>query len=328
MSAFGLEGAPYLFSQTGTFAAPYTFTVPATLEVRTDMASATFDGTGAGGSFLPAISFYSPSGVRLGTFPCQGSAVAAGASAEVTWFPLGLAASAGTSSGGGIDFNKKNATAASGAAASYLWLDYEGTSPLTSSSYASQTDYGDLVAYSYNPASPGATGGMVAENNGTDGIVGLNNYANGYLPPWAFMTHIDGVPFSNANQKPRVGTFLGSEGNGSSYVRANGGPIVLDSRIDTVFVNAQGADINSVAAKISTHGIDFLIQSDQTITRNATTGAITAITPSQPAMRVTPGSTVHVHLYSLPSGNTEPAGLTTGDVWRDTSTTPNTLRIK
>ncbi len=108
MSAFGLEGAPYLFSQTGTFPAPYTFTVPATLEVRTDMASASFDGSGASGAFLPAISFYSPSGVRLGTFPCQGTPLAMGDSAEVTWFPLGLAASSAAAPGGGIQFDTDN----------------------------------------------------------------------------------------------------------------------------------------------------------------------------------------------------------------------------
>ncbi len=107
MSSFGLEGAPYLFSQTGTFPAPYTFTVPATLEVRTDMASASFDGSGASGSWLPAVSFYSPSGVRLGTFPCQGSPLAPGDTAEVTWFPLGLAASSGGGTGSGIQFDTK-----------------------------------------------------------------------------------------------------------------------------------------------------------------------------------------------------------------------------
>lgn len=128
MSSTAFDGAPYLFSQPGTFAAPYTFKVPATLEMRTDAASATYDGTGAGGDFLPALSFYSPEGIRLCTVPVQTTALSPGQAAEVSWFPFALAAPSG---GGTVTFQEgvyggNQVTIGTGASADLDWRYVHG----------------------------------------------------------------------------------------------------------------------------------------------------------------------------------------------------------
>lgn len=74
-----------------------TYTVPGADTIEPLAASVTFDGTGAASSFLPCLSFYSQSGNLLSrTFP-PGVQVLAGASAEVSYLPLGLSASSGSS---------------------------------------------------------------------------------------------------------------------------------------------------------------------------------------------------------------------------------------
>lgn len=77
---------PYLFSQEGTFDAPFIFSVPASLEVQPYTAHAIFDGTNASGDFRPCLTFYSDSGVVLGRyFPA--TAMAQGDVNEVTYTP-------------------------------------------------------------------------------------------------------------------------------------------------------------------------------------------------------------------------------------------------
>lgn len=86
MSSTAITIPPYVFEQQGTFTAPFTYTIPATLEIRPDTATATFDGTGAAGDFLACLTFYSPEGSRL----CRmfnPNAVTAGDVAEVTFVP-------------------------------------------------------------------------------------------------------------------------------------------------------------------------------------------------------------------------------------------------
>lgn len=100
------EVPPFLWSDTGTFAAPKTYTVPGSGEVMPYTAHATFDGSGAGATFRPCLTFYSQEGVVLGRyFPSD--TIAAGATAEVTYTPpFGTAAVSG--GGGGIQFNVDN----------------------------------------------------------------------------------------------------------------------------------------------------------------------------------------------------------------------------
>jgi hypothetical protein len=84
-------GSPYLFAQSGTFGGPYSYTVPSSLVVEPTAATATFDGSGASGTFLCALSFYAQSGELLSrVFPSQ--SVASGDTAQVSYapFPGGL----------------------------------------------------------------------------------------------------------------------------------------------------------------------------------------------------------------------------------------------
>jgi hypothetical protein len=90
---------PYLFEAPGTHDAPFTFAVPASLEVMPYTAHATFDGTGASGDFRPCLTFYGVDGVVLGRyFPAN--VVKQGDVQEVTYTPpFGTAAVSETPSG-------------------------------------------------------------------------------------------------------------------------------------------------------------------------------------------------------------------------------------
>lgn len=74
----------------GTASAPSDFVVASAQELQLRVISATFDGTGAGTAFLPAITLISSNGAEIGTFPVDTS-VAAGASADVSFFPRSVA---------------------------------------------------------------------------------------------------------------------------------------------------------------------------------------------------------------------------------------------
>jgi hypothetical protein len=90
---------PYLFEAPGTHDAPFTFAVPASLEVMPYTAHATFDGTGASGDFRPCLTFYGVDGVVLGRyFPAN--VVTAGDVQEVTYTPPFGTAAVSPSSGG------------------------------------------------------------------------------------------------------------------------------------------------------------------------------------------------------------------------------------
>ena len=69
-----------------TAATPTGYTVPGAQEIILKSVTATFDGTGAGGSFVPTLEILAPNGSVLAACPVA-SSVAAGASADVSWFP-------------------------------------------------------------------------------------------------------------------------------------------------------------------------------------------------------------------------------------------------
>jgi hypothetical protein len=73
---------------TQTHAAPLNYQIPGAQEILLKVASANFDGSGAGSAWQPAIQLIGPSGQVLRTFLLS-SQLAAGASADVTFFPLG-----------------------------------------------------------------------------------------------------------------------------------------------------------------------------------------------------------------------------------------------
>jgi hypothetical protein len=77
--------ADTVISGLPTKAPPLDYLIPKSLEVLPKSVKATFDGTGAGASFLPTLQVIAESGQVVGSFPVD-TALAAGASADVTWF--------------------------------------------------------------------------------------------------------------------------------------------------------------------------------------------------------------------------------------------------
>lgn len=71
---------------TGTASTPAHFTIPGNGQIRPKAIFASVDGTGAATAFLPAIKVISDGGETVGIYPTQTS-VAAGGSADVSWFP-------------------------------------------------------------------------------------------------------------------------------------------------------------------------------------------------------------------------------------------------
>ena len=81
-------------------AAPADFDVPNAVDWSVQIVSATYDGTGAAGAFLPAVQIVAPGGAVAFTFADPSVSVAAGGSAEVTFGPF--LKTAGGGGGGGI----------------------------------------------------------------------------------------------------------------------------------------------------------------------------------------------------------------------------------
>jgi len=74
--------------------APHGLLLPGSVELLLKEAKASFNGSGAAGAYLPALQLLDDAGNVVGTFPTD-SSVAAGASADVSFFPRGKAASGG-----------------------------------------------------------------------------------------------------------------------------------------------------------------------------------------------------------------------------------------
>lgn len=67
-------------------AAPKAYTIRGAQEVVVKGVTASFDGTSAAGPFVPAVQIIDPAGIVIGTY-VLGQTLAAGASADVSWFP-------------------------------------------------------------------------------------------------------------------------------------------------------------------------------------------------------------------------------------------------
>jgi hypothetical protein len=96
---------PWEWSNNPPGDAPYSYEVPASLEVQPYTSTATFDGTGAGGSFVPTLSIYSQSGALLASVFPVGVVMSPGDVAEVTWLPPFGSAPSASPAGGGIKFD-------------------------------------------------------------------------------------------------------------------------------------------------------------------------------------------------------------------------------
>jgi hypothetical protein len=81
-----------------TAAAPKDYTLSGAQEIALKSVRALIDGTGAGSAFLPTLQLLDPNGHVMWEGAAQ-STVAAGGSADVSWFPVGAQLGGATSSG-------------------------------------------------------------------------------------------------------------------------------------------------------------------------------------------------------------------------------------
>ncbi len=89
------------FHPLGTEDAPADWELPQSLEIIPKCIRAVFDGSAAASTFRPSLVIVSDSGREIGRFPVAvADAVAAGGSAEVTWFPGGRVAGGGGGAAG------------------------------------------------------------------------------------------------------------------------------------------------------------------------------------------------------------------------------------
>jgi hypothetical protein len=95
---------------TGIAPAPAIFTVPGNGQIRPKSIFAAFDGTGAGSAFFPTLKVISDAGKTVGIYSSDTS-VAAGASADVSWFPRLAAKAAAAPAGSGWTFAAMSAPA-------------------------------------------------------------------------------------------------------------------------------------------------------------------------------------------------------------------------
>ena len=184
------------FNPLGSVTAPADWQLPPSLNLLLKNVYASYDGTGAGGSFQPCLQIISDSGHTVGSYPCPTS-VAAGGSADVTWFPR---------------------LAAPATATGLPWL-FVTRSP--GASLASATSYSEV---DLNPALGsvrwGSDGsGDVTLANVGDGTYGPSFNANGlYLVTWQA-----GI---SVNAAPAAGSGANSRFTGASYYPVSAGDVV------------------------------------------------------------------------------------------------------
>jgi hypothetical protein len=82
-------------------AAPTGYTIPGAQELILKSVKASYDGSGAGGDYVPTLQFVAPNGTIVSECPL-GSTVTAGDDVDVTWFPRGGVAKTQTASSGTV----------------------------------------------------------------------------------------------------------------------------------------------------------------------------------------------------------------------------------
>lgn len=78
--------ADALITRGGPVAVPMDYTVPAAGDIQPLVVTATFNGASAGGTFVPELQIIAPTGAVIARCPVT-DPIAAGASADVSWFP-------------------------------------------------------------------------------------------------------------------------------------------------------------------------------------------------------------------------------------------------
>ena len=97
---------PYSYTDIGTHPAPWSYTIPASLEVETAAITCDFDGSNASGSFNLVAQLVSAAGYNINTVPV-GTGFNTGDAGEVSWFPF---APPTTASGGVQDVESPHVT--------------------------------------------------------------------------------------------------------------------------------------------------------------------------------------------------------------------------
>jgi hypothetical protein len=223
---------------SGTLAAPLDYVIPGAQEILIKAMAATFDGTGAGTTWQPAITLLAPGGKEVGTFPV-GSALAAGASADVAWFPRGgVNAAAGTS---GIRYDVDNegdwltveANGQTGAPPTSIFFDANNTSGGVFLSKSGGT--GDIGILASND------GDLILEHSGLTGAVSLEQSGDGGMN--IFQSGAGGMSISNS-----LGPFLlNHTGSGPLEIDLGAGQSLLVN-------NGTSGDVFRIDADGSLHG--------------------------------------------------------------------------
>lgn len=183
-------------------AAPLDYPVPGAVELILKSLKCSFDGTGAAGPYVPCVQLLIAGDVEDATYPL-GSSVAAGASADVSWFPragggIGVGGAGirfdTDNEGGWLDITTKN-TDPGGAGLQFLDLSgggmfFDGDSGITLNDRSNnginliQESDGGIAALDQGNGGISFTelenGGIYFQNEGT-GQLALNNNGSAFL---------------------------------------------------------------------------------------------------------------------------------------------------
>jgi hypothetical protein len=245
---------------TGQAAAPAHFNISGTGQIRPKTIFATFNGSGAAGAFLPALKIVSDGGETVGIYPTDTS-VAAGASADVTWFPGVTPAASSSGSGIQFDTDPQNGT--------FLFVETTGSNPdLSDSSIQFENSGNDGIqlldegAGGISLAST-ADGGIVVQNSGVGGsgmqieqlgtgggLTIRNTGSNGIA-----ITDTSGAGL-NITQLGSGGMDLTDNGVGGLYLDANstGGIHINDTGGGGVFITGLPAAMPGGSKQLWTNG--------------------------------------------------------------------------
>lgn len=125
------------FNPLGTVSAPAEWVLPPSLQLLLKQVYATFDGTSAAAPYLPCLEIISDSGHVIGDYPVDTS-IAAGASADVTWFPGLKPKTVSAATGGALSFMTYFTTSTTiTALATPAYMDGSTFSPNVSGVFAS-----------------------------------------------------------------------------------------------------------------------------------------------------------------------------------------------
>lgn len=243
-----MADVPLLASESK--AAPLDYLVPGAQEIIPKSITASFDGSGAGGSFVPTLVILAPNGAVLAACPMN-TAVAAGVSVDVSWFPRVGASTIGVGNG----------------------LQFAGPSPVygpvnIGDSLDVETTGADGMTWKMS--SPGNNGWNVTVNDTTGGGIFETNHTNN--PTRILNTDSGDIVLHQSG----TGAFAVSADGGTGDVTsagiltlqssgANTALLALNGEIDVIaafpiIIGALGGTTEAVIqARIFTHGNYFSV---------------------------------------------------------------------